>query len=134
MKNKIGRLMQYILGSGMATGACACAVLISISFVPYTQIWVTFYYLLSKLYVNSFLALLNARRSFRRHGDEGLSALTEVRFAVADTETETTSQLHSMGDKPPHSRSMTVTLQSKPGGQETTEEDGKLARSNSLTA
>jgi hypothetical protein len=55
-------LMQYIISSGLATSACSTAALIAFSVKPNTMIFVAIQFLLTKLYVNSFLALLNSRQ------------------------------------------------------------------------
>jgi len=131
----IVKLMRYIVCSGVATGACAIVTLIAIATAPTSQIWVAFYYLLSKLYVNSFLALLNARRSIRREMDEpsSLAALSEVRFAGADIDAQTpfqsTTSCHSDDAKPCYSL---VTLNGIPS-REGLAKGHKFGTSTSLT-
>ncbi|KAI5121950.1 hypothetical protein M0805_002021 [Coniferiporia weirii] len=63
----IKRLIMYTINTGLVTGLCAMAPMISGILWPNTYIYVLFYYLASRLYMNSILASLNSRRS--RHDD-----------------------------------------------------------------
>ncbi|TFK32634.1 hypothetical protein BDQ12DRAFT_692231 [Crucibulum laeve] len=59
----INRLIVFVVNTGMLTTACAIASLISLVASPDTLIYATFYFCIGRLYSNSFLATLNARRS-----------------------------------------------------------------------
>jgi len=86
------KLMQYVIGSGMVTAAFAIATLVAITIRPYGLLWTVFYFLLSKLYINSFLAFLNARQHIRKR-IEGPSlptsmSFSDVRFAGGERYTQ----------------------------------------------
>ncbi|KAI0707453.1 hypothetical protein C8T65DRAFT_651035 [Cerioporus squamosus] len=65
-------LMTYSVNTGLLTSLCAIGALVSYAVRPSKFIYFAFYLALSKLYVNSLLATLNARGSLlgrnRRHG------------------------------------------------------------------
>ncbi|KAI8976296.1 hypothetical protein BD414DRAFT_524569 [Trametes punicea] len=71
-------LTTYSINTGLLTSLCAIGALISYAAEPRKFIYFAFYFVLSKLYVNSLLATLNARgsllegarvRGSRRHRD-----------------------------------------------------------------
>ncbi|KIM84037.1 hypothetical protein PILCRDRAFT_6878 [Piloderma croceum F 1598] len=94
MDGTVVRLMRYVVCSGGATSACAIATLIALAIDPGSQVWLAFYFVLSKLYVNSFLALLNARRSICRGMEQpsSPSALSDVRFAHVEPDAHASPQ------------------------------------------
>lgn len=94
MDTTVFKLIINVMASGVATSVCALAILVAITMAPSSQIWVAFYCVLSKLYVNSFLAVLNARRSIRKGMEESPSAMaiSDVRFAGAEANTQTPSE------------------------------------------
>ncbi|KZP18516.1 hypothetical protein FIBSPDRAFT_933455 [Athelia psychrophila] len=61
--SKLSTLVQYTLGSGLATGACSMAAMVAYCLSPDTLIFAAFEFCLTELYINSFLAMLNARHS-----------------------------------------------------------------------
>ncbi|RPD52626.1 hypothetical protein L227DRAFT_617661 [Lentinus tigrinus ALCF2SS1-6] len=64
-------LMTYSINTGLLTSLCAVGALVSYAVRPTRYIYFAFYFVLSKLYINSLLATLNARGSLlgkgRRH-------------------------------------------------------------------
>ncbi|KAL4269447.1 DUF6534 domain-containing protein [Pleurotus pulmonarius] len=66
VNSKISTLMQMSLTSGILTSACSTAALITYVALPKTLIFMGVESFLTKLYINSFLAMLNARE---RHQD-----------------------------------------------------------------
>ncbi|KAI0266351.1 hypothetical protein BC834DRAFT_969395 [Gloeopeniophorella convolvens] len=58
-------LMLYTINTGLLTAADACAGMILFVVMPDNFIYITFYFQLSKLYTNAFLATLNNRESLR---------------------------------------------------------------------
>ncbi|KAF7425928.1 hypothetical protein PC9H_008290 [Pleurotus ostreatus] len=66
VNSKISTLMQMSLTSGILTSACSTAALITYVALPKTLIFMGVESFLTKLYINSFLAMLNARE---RHHD-----------------------------------------------------------------
>ncbi|KAG1822497.1 uncharacterized protein BJ212DRAFT_807531 [Suillus subaureus] len=57
----ITKLMAYIINTGCLTSMCSMAAIITCAVMPTNFIFVAIEFLLAKLYVNSFIALLNAR-------------------------------------------------------------------------
>ncbi|KAI0357200.1 hypothetical protein OH77DRAFT_141536 [Trametes cingulata] len=59
----IAVMMKYSINTGLLTSICAALVLITYATQPMNFVYWAFYFVYSKLYVNSLLATLNARRS-----------------------------------------------------------------------
>ncbi|KAG1822494.1 uncharacterized protein BJ212DRAFT_1585310 [Suillus subaureus] len=57
----ITKLMAYIINTGCLTSICSMAAIITCAVMPTNFTFLAIEFLLAKLYVNSFLALLNAR-------------------------------------------------------------------------
>ncbi|PBK90865.1 hypothetical protein ARMGADRAFT_1064475 [Armillaria gallica] len=55
-------LMRLILVSGLATSLCSLLVLIMYTTVPFSLVYIAVDFILPKLYINSFLAMLNRRQ------------------------------------------------------------------------
>ncbi|KAH9933253.1 uncharacterized protein BXZ73DRAFT_101213 [Epithele typhae] len=71
-------LMVYSVNSGLTTSIIASACVITFLAMPTNLIWIAFFWLLGKCYVNSFLALLNSREQLReRSGRGGVVALSD---------------------------------------------------------
>jgi len=58
----INRLILFSVNTGLLTSLCALASLISILAAPHTFIYIAFFFCLGRLYTNSLLATLNARK------------------------------------------------------------------------
>ncbi|KAJ7056039.1 hypothetical protein C8F01DRAFT_1156627 [Mycena amicta] len=82
LNSKISTLMQYTLSCGVFTSACSVACLFSFILMSNNLIFFSLTFILTRLYVNSFMAMLNARARQRRN--EGSS------FVLSNS-----SQLHS---------------------------------------
>ncbi|RPD65457.1 hypothetical protein L227DRAFT_212549 [Lentinus tigrinus ALCF2SS1-6] len=61
----VRNLIMYSVNTCLLTTACSLAALIAYAASPHTFIYISFYFLLPKLFLNSLLATLNARRSLR---------------------------------------------------------------------
>lgn len=61
LDSRISALMQYTLSSGLFTSACSLSAMFSYILLPNTFVFLGITFLLTKLYVGSFLAMLNAR-------------------------------------------------------------------------
>ncbi|KIY71352.1 hypothetical protein CYLTODRAFT_369465 [Cylindrobasidium torrendii FP15055 ss-10] len=68
---KIGVLIRFVLVSGLATSACSMACLICYLAMPTNLIFIGIEFLLTKLYVVSFLSMLNARKRISGNGSRG---------------------------------------------------------------
>ncbi|KAL4262894.1 DUF6534 domain-containing protein [Pleurotus pulmonarius] len=73
LNSRIVTLMQYVLASGMATSACSMAALIAYALLPNTLVFLGIEFLLTKLYINSFIAMLNTRKVTPKENSEGVS-------------------------------------------------------------
>ncbi|EIW82509.1 hypothetical protein CONPUDRAFT_81986 [Coniophora puteana RWD-64-598 SS2] len=69
----INRLIVFTINTGLLTSLCAIASLVSIVAAPTTFIYISFYFCLGRLYCNSLLATLNARRALRGEAREDMS-------------------------------------------------------------
>ncbi|KAE9392051.1 hypothetical protein BT96DRAFT_924959 [Gymnopus androsaceus JB14] len=73
--------MYFCLATGLLTTVCAICSLVSISVWPNTFVYIGFYVVLARLYVNSFLATLNAREKLRAlNRPPGSSFLSNLTF------------------------------------------------------
>ncbi|KAJ6512187.1 hypothetical protein C8R47DRAFT_1314226 [Mycena vitilis] len=61
----ISTLMKYSLTTGFLTGIIACLVVLTFGIMPNNFVYLAFFWLLGKCYVNSVLAALNSRESLR---------------------------------------------------------------------
>ncbi|KAF8624450.1 hypothetical protein AX15_005868 [Amanita polypyramis BW_CC] len=57
--------MRYFVISGALTSMCSLAALITFGVMPNNLVYAGIFFLLTKLYVNSYLAMLNARKAMR---------------------------------------------------------------------
>jgi len=65
MKSKVWVIMRYVVISGTLTSICSLSALITFIIMPNNLIFLGQLFMVSKLYVNSYLAMLNARNSLR---------------------------------------------------------------------
>ncbi|KAH8804266.1 hypothetical protein DL96DRAFT_637435 [Flagelloscypha sp. PMI_526] len=65
----INKLILFAVNTGVLTSLCAIASLISILLAPNTFIYITFFFIIGRLYSNSLLATLNARKMIRSAAD-----------------------------------------------------------------
>ncbi|TDL20087.1 hypothetical protein BD410DRAFT_805328 [Rickenella mellea] len=61
----INRLILFTMNTGLLTSICAIMSLITITVLPTTFVYISFYVTVSRLYTNSLLATLNARKGIR---------------------------------------------------------------------
>ncbi|KAI0714872.1 hypothetical protein C8Q76DRAFT_728532 [Earliella scabrosa] len=73
----INKLMVFAVNTGLLTSICACMSLITILALPDTFIYITFFFLIGRLYANSLMATLNSRKSLQA-GSTGVSGETSV--------------------------------------------------------
>ncbi|KAJ4480144.1 hypothetical protein J3R30DRAFT_2583565 [Lentinula aciculospora] len=65
----LNKLTVFAVNTGALTSFCAVASLISILAAPNTFIYILFFFCMGRLYTNSLLATLNARKKIRAGGD-----------------------------------------------------------------
>jgi len=94
----INMLIAFSVQTGMLTSLCAIDSLISIAVSPNTFIYISFYFLLGRLYCNSLLATLNVRKAIRQrgHGETGIS-LRAIGDSSTDNHKEIDLKPESMG-------------------------------------
>ncbi|KAJ6575736.1 hypothetical protein DFH09DRAFT_377945 [Mycena vulgaris] len=86
LNSRISTLMQYTLSSGVFTSACSLACLFTFILMPNNLVFLALTYLLTRLYVNSFAAMLNARQRVQRPNDSSFGfALSNHISSVAFT-------------------------------------------------
>ncbi|KAL5482792.1 hypothetical protein ACEPAI_9387 [Sanghuangporus weigelae] len=66
----VNDLIAYSLETGAITSVCGIATLVSFDILPTTFVYLSFFFVLSKLYSNSLLATLNTRRIVRGRGTD----------------------------------------------------------------
>ncbi|OBZ77821.1 hypothetical protein A0H81_02035 [Grifola frondosa] len=94
-------LILYTVNTGLITALDASLGLITYVAMPKSFVFVSFYFLLSKLYVNAFLASLNARGSLRMRTEDvvsiNLSRMSQSRMNFADPTLTAGSQQPTVG-------------------------------------
>ncbi|KAL0954095.1 hypothetical protein HGRIS_005241 [Hohenbuehelia grisea] len=73
----INKLIMFAVNTGFLTSLCAIASLISIVVAGNTFLYIAFFFCLGRLYSNSLLATLNARRMIRGASD-GIQSTSEA--------------------------------------------------------
>ncbi|KAJ8501418.1 hypothetical protein ONZ51_g571 [Trametes cubensis] len=80
----INRLMVFAVNTGLLTSVCACLSLITILALPNTFVYICFFFLVGRLYSNSLMATLNARKSLREGSSNELSvSLRDIQPAAS---------------------------------------------------
>ncbi|OAX37729.1 hypothetical protein K503DRAFT_857185 [Rhizopogon vinicolor AM-OR11-026] len=69
MDTFITKLMCYIVNTGILTSICSLAVIITCAAMPSSFFYIGIDFLLAKLYINSYIALLNARYYLQPNSD-----------------------------------------------------------------
>ncbi|KAK1215296.1 hypothetical protein PQX77_022087 [Marasmius sp. AFHP31] len=119
LNSRISALMQYTLGSGLLTSACSLSVLFTFNLMPNNFIFLALEFLVTRLYVGSFFAMLNARRSKRQEESERSTtsiALPPVTFQV---HTMVTSDAHLSSPDACHSPRTLCSEELQTDGQST---------------
>lgn len=70
LNTRISVVIQYVMASGLLTSACSIAALLAFVVSPNNLAFLALEFLLTKLYVGSFLALLNVREKTTSGGSE----------------------------------------------------------------
>ncbi|KAG8218151.1 hypothetical protein J3R82DRAFT_3693 [Butyriboletus roseoflavus] len=90
----INKLIVFSINTGLLTSICAVASLISIAAWPTTFIYIAFYFCLGRLYCNSLLATLNARKGLR-----GGSGSDEMSLSLQGVQQKTNSSMIGMSSR-----------------------------------
>lgn len=82
----VNKLMAYAVNTGLLTGAFSIACLVTYGTMPNNFIFISLYFVLSKLYANSFLATLNTRLVLKGRGTDNAHE-TVPTFLMVNTNT-----------------------------------------------
>ncbi|KAF8999303.1 hypothetical protein BDQ17DRAFT_756729 [Cyathus striatus] len=80
----INKLILFAVNTGLLTSICACASLISITVAGETFLYIGFFFCIGRLYTNSLLATLNARKMIRGAGNGTHSTSDAISLSVRD--------------------------------------------------
>jgi len=83
LKSRLATVIMYTLISGFATSLCGIAAVLSFIFMPMTFIYAALGFVLTRLHVNSFLGLLNARPRNTTERTEATSSSHSLRSPTA---------------------------------------------------
>ncbi|KAG1780427.1 hypothetical protein EV702DRAFT_778586 [Suillus placidus] len=78
----ITKLMAYIINTGCLTSVCSLSAIITCAVMPHNFIFLGVEFLVAKLYVNSFLALLNARNYMQPAAETNHSSDVHMRHGI----------------------------------------------------
>ncbi|KAG2038603.1 hypothetical protein BDR03DRAFT_1091201 [Suillus americanus] len=78
----ITKLMAYIINTGCLTSMCSLTVMIACAVMPHNFVFLGVDFLVAKLYVNSFFALLNARRYLQPATDTNHFSEVHMRHSI----------------------------------------------------
>ncbi|KAH9933252.1 uncharacterized protein BXZ73DRAFT_101212 [Epithele typhae] len=70
-------LMVYSINSGLTTSVIATICVVTFAAMPTNFVWLSFFWIMGKCYVNSFLALLNSREGLRDKFGTGAVQLSD---------------------------------------------------------
>ncbi|KAG5719380.1 hypothetical protein E4T56_gene13513 [Termitomyces sp. T112] len=116
----INRLTLFIVNTGVLTSICAMASLISLIASPLTLIYATFYFCIGRLYTNSFLATLNARKAITGQVDDISHMLVSIPPTLLNTH-------QGSAGKKSHQQTISIRIET------TQEQHGKVPASNLRT-
>jgi len=83
----INKLIIFVVNTGILTTICAIASLICLVASSNTLIYASFYFCIGRLYLNSFLATLNARQSISEQIDNVDHMLVSIPKSVVSSQT-----------------------------------------------
>ncbi|KAH9850069.1 hypothetical protein C2E23DRAFT_931744 [Lenzites betulinus] len=84
----INKLIAFAVNTGLLTAVCSCLALITFVVLPDKLLYIAFFFLLGRLYANSLLATLNARKTLR-----DLSTSQELSLSLRDIQPPTTASM-----------------------------------------
>ncbi|KAJ6536998.1 hypothetical protein B0H19DRAFT_1270680 [Mycena capillaripes] len=87
LNSRISTLMQYTLSCGVFTSACSVSALFSFITMPNNFVFLALTYLLTRLYINSFMAMMNARQRAQRPQDSTFMMSNQGSSALFTTST-----------------------------------------------
>ncbi|EMD40123.1 hypothetical protein CERSUDRAFT_81422 [Gelatoporia subvermispora B] len=72
-------LMIYSINTGLLTSILALVSVITFATMPVNFVWLSFFWIMGKCYVNSFLALLNSRENLREKASRVAVGMSRLR-------------------------------------------------------
>ncbi|KAF8883553.1 hypothetical protein BD779DRAFT_827924 [Infundibulicybe gibba] len=87
LNSRISRVMQYTLSSGLFTSACSLSAMFTYILMPNNFIFLGLQFLLTRLYVGSFLAMLNARERIPPQHEEHSIGQSHLKLSVVKFQT-----------------------------------------------
>ncbi|KAK0458293.1 uncharacterized protein EV420DRAFT_1544765 [Desarmillaria tabescens] len=107
-------LMAYTVNTGLVVAVDAALGIVTYAAMPHNLIFLGFYLLLSKLYLNSYLASLNARQGLREMSNQPVSiqftnfAQSSGRFTNTSEGEDTQSSRPVLGEKRSHPTALSL--------------------------
>ncbi|KAF8903244.1 hypothetical protein CPB85DRAFT_1226543, partial [Mucidula mucida] len=123
-RRMIKMLIIYSINTGLITTLCAIASLVSILAWGHTFIYITFFFCIGRLYSNSLLATLNARKRIRASG-EGVNTTSDnqgMGFSLKDISSQ--SKPGTLGTKTSHPTNISIKIDTT---KEFATDDGGMA-------
>ncbi|KAF8879437.1 hypothetical protein CPB84DRAFT_1687940 [Gymnopilus junonius] len=80
----INKLILFAVNTGFLTSLCAVASLVSIVVAGNTFLYIAFFFCIGRLYTNSLLASLNARKMIRRSGEAIHTTSDNISLSLRD--------------------------------------------------
>jgi len=85
----INKLIILVVNTGVLTTCCAIASLICLIASPHTLVYASFYFCIGRFYTNSFLATLNARKSFTSKFDDSSHIMMSIPTSITSPQVST---------------------------------------------
>jgi len=91
-KSRIWTIMTYAVISGAVTSICSLTSVITLAVMPHSLVFQAIEFLVPKLYVNSYLAMLNARKSRKDHSK--FNNISTIQFSDPESRHITSHESH----------------------------------------
>jgi len=86
-ENIVNRIITFSVNTGVITSICALASLVTLATMPHNLVYTVFFFCVSKLFINSLLATLNARKGVKGGSVDGTDVINMSNLSPRDTET-----------------------------------------------
>lgn len=104
----INRLILFTVNTGLLTSLCALASLISITAAPTTFLYIPFFFCIGRLYTNSLLATLNARKMIRKSADGIHTSGDAGSYSLSNIQKQGVSGVNTSASKKPTNISIQI--------------------------
>jgi len=92
----INKLIIFVVNTGMLTTFCAITTLVCLIASPHSLVYATFYFCIGRLYTNSFLATLNARKSLSNNIDDSNNIMMSMSPSVLNPQGTTNGKTQNI--------------------------------------